>query len=74
MGFILAAASWFSYSEISLWLAPVIVVMSGIVGHMLTASRALPPFRHICVLFAGIQLILMAWLAWYIRPKTRSMT
>ena len=69
MGVILAAASWFSYSEISLWLAPVIVVMSGIVGHMLTASRALPPFPHICVLFSGIQLILMAWFAWYHPPE-----
>ena len=30
---------------------------------MLTASRALPPFPHICVLFAGFQLILVAWFA-----------
>ena len=69
LGVILAAASWFSYCEISLWLAPVIVVMGGIVGHMLTASRALPPFPHICVLFAGFQLILVAWFAWYHPPE-----
>jgi hypothetical protein len=68
-GVILAAATWFSYSDISLWLAPVIVVMSAIAGHMLTASRILPPFPHICILFAGIQLILMAWFAWYHPPE-----
>jgi hypothetical protein len=68
-GVALAAAAWSSYAEISLWLAPQIVVMTGIAGHMLATSRTQPPFPHICTLFSGIQLVLMPWFAWYHPPE-----
>ena len=63
VGVALALATWPLYSEVSLWLAPVIVVMTGVLAHMIVASSFLPPFPHICVLFSGLQLILMAWFA-----------
>ena len=60
VGVALALATWPLYSEVSLWLAPVIVVMTGVLAHMIVASSFCHRFRTSALSSLGSK-----WSSWH---------
>ncbi|MEI6784180.1 MAG: hypothetical protein WCQ21_25085 [Verrucomicrobiota bacterium] len=53
------------YSQVSAWIGATITIMGILACHMAFTFRSFPPWPHLVGIFAGIQMVLMAWLAWY---------
>jgi hypothetical protein len=63
-----AALMWPWYSQVSLWVGPVIMLMVITMFHMVFASRRIVCFPHIAILIAGLQYVLAPWLSFYFPP------
>src|ERR1035441_7720256 len=53
------------YLQVSPWIGAAIAIMGILACHMVFTFRSFPPWPHLVAIFAGIQMVLMAWLGWY---------
>ena len=53
------------YLQVSPWIGAAIAIMGILACHMAFTFRSFPPWPHLVGIFAGIQMVLMAWLGWY---------
>lgn len=62
------ASPW--YKDVSLWIAPGIVLVSLTIFHIVAASKYIVPFPHVAILISSLQLVMAAWWEYYypLRP------
>ena len=53
------------YLQVSVWIGATIAIMVTLACHMAFTFGSFPSWPHLVGIFAGIQMILMAWLAWF---------
>jgi hypothetical protein len=53
------------YLQVSAWIGVAIAMMGILACHMAFTFRSFPPWPHLIGIFAGIQMVLMAWMGWF---------
>lgn len=64
-----AIIPWPWYAGTSLWIGFAIAIAVLVLEHAVVVSRVIPPLPHVAIIFAGIQLVFMAWFASYFPPE-----